>query len=396
MYSITEYYSVILFSKEIKNMKKRILTLIIGVVLMLALTACGQKNSEAPAATEAPIVTTAPAVNEDITETVEPTVAPTEAPVIEEPTDVEEVVPTEAPVIEDVEEPVPTEAPVIEEPVVEPTDVPEIEEPVPTEAPVVVEPTDVPVIEEPVVEPTESPIIIWTPTEETTSDTNKNTDSETNEDAYHNSSFVPQTGKAQDTEATVLTKEEADALEKAEEERRAKIKSFPLEVTYMHDCGRNREFGIEPELRTVTFETFASGEESSTDLCYTIMNEQNPARKSFDDVKVLVDALDPAYVEAKCNQDLMILGFNTPADLLKYVNQYGFFDFRYDDDYNRVETRLTDEFYVYSLVELSSDNEFIWGIQFVTEDVADPSVKTTHSFLFWDYYYTLIDNPAYY
>lgn len=381
-------------------MKKRILTLIIGVALMLALTACGQKSSEAPAATEAPTATTAPAVNEDITETVEPTVAPTEAPVIEEPTDVEEVVPTEVPVIEDVEEVVPTEAPVvedveevvptetpvIEEPVVEPTDVPEIEEPVPTEAPVVVEPTDVPEIEEPVVEPTEAP----------TSDTNKNTGFEMNEDGTYGNSFTLQTAEAHTNQATVITKEEADALAKAEEERRAKIKSFPLEVTYMYDCGRNREMGIEPELRTVTFETFASGEESSTDLCYTIMNEQNPARLSFDDVKVLVDALDPAYVEAKCNQDLMILGFNTPADLLKYVNQYGFFDYRYDEDHNRVETRLTDEFYVHSLVELSSDNEFIWGMQFVTEDVADPSVKTTHSFLFWDYYYTLIDNPAYY
>lgn len=83
--------------------------------------------------------------------------------------------------------------------------------------------------------------------------------------------------EAQDFQATVITKEEADALRKAEEERRAKIKSFPLEVTYMHDSGFNREMGIAPELRTVTFENFASGEESSTDLCYTIMNEQNPA-----------------------------------------------------------------------------------------------------------------------
>lgn len=337
-------------------MKKRILTLIIGVVLMLALTACSQKSSEAPAATEAPTeaptATTAPAVNEDITETVEPTVAPTEAPVIEEPTDVEEVVPTEAPVIEDVEEVVPTEVPVIEEPIVEPTDVPEIEEPVPTEAPVVVEPTD-----------------------ETTPDTNQNTDSETNEDAYHNNSFVPQTAKGQSSEATILTKEEMDALAKAEEERRAKIKSFPLEVTYMHDSKANRAMGKAPELRTRTFNTFNSDDGTDTDLYSVIGHPQNATAFSYEDIKTLVDALDPACVEAVYNQDLTLCWVEA-AELLAHDSLT-----RTMVDGKEIATQPTGEFYVCSVVELSTDTSFIWGMQIVVEDVANPGITYVRSFV---------------
>lgn len=339
-------------------MKKRILTLIIGVVLMLALTACGQKSSEAPAATEAPTATTAPAVNEDITETVEPTVAPTEAPVIEEPTDVEEVVPTEAPVIEDVEEVVPTEAPVIEEPVVEPTDVPEIEEPVPTEAPVIVEPTD-----------------------ETTPDTNQNTDSETNEDAYHNNSFVPQTAKGQSSEATILTKEEMDALAKAEEERRAKIKSFPLEVTYMHDSKANRAMGKAPELRTRTFNTFSSDDGTDTDL-YSALCTYNNTDMAYSDVKVLIEAIDPAYVSYRYNQDLELTGL-TENDLMTIANNV---ITTVNVDGTDINVKPTGEYYVSFVTELSTDTSFIWGVRFVVEDIDNPGTTLyvdylTHEFI---------------
>ena len=346
-------------------MKKRMIGLVAIAVLAMALTACGQKSSEAPAATEAPTATTAPAVNEDSTETVEPTVAPTEAPVIEEPTDVEEVVPTEAPVIEDVEEVVPTEAPVVEEPVVEPTDVPEIEEPVPTEVPVVVEPTDVPEIEESVEEPTEAP----------TPDTNENTDSEENKNNYHNSSFTLQTGEAHGGEATVISREEAEALKKAEEERKAKIKSFPLEVTYMHDSKANRAMGKAPELRTRTFNTFNSDDGTDTDLYSVIGHPQNATAFSYEDIKTLVDALDPACVEAVYNQDLTLCWVEADELLAHDSLTHTMVDGK------EVATQPTGEFYVCSVVELSTDTSFVWGMQIVVEDVANPGTTYVRSFV---------------
>lgn len=78
---------------------KRLLCLVLALILLLALAACGQK---APAATEEPAATEAPVSTEEPAATEEPVPA-------EEPEPTEEPIPTEEPEI--AEEPVPAEEP---------------------------------------------------------------------------------------------------------------------------------------------------------------------------------------------------------------------------------------------------------------------------------------------
>ena len=181
--------------------------------------------------------------------------------------------------------------------------------------------------------------------------------------------------EAQDFQATVITKEEADALRKAEEERRAKIKSFPLEVTYMHDSKANRAMGKAPELRTRTFNTFSSDDGTDTDLYSVIGHPQNATAFSYEDIKTLVDALDPACVEAVYNQDLTLCRIEA-AELLAHDSLT-----RTMVDGKEVVTQPTGEFYVCSVVELSTDREFVWGMQIVVEDVANPGTTYVRSFV---------------
>jgi len=213
----------------------------------------------------------------------------------------------------------------------------------------------------------------------------------------------------------------------------AEAKSFPVEVTYMFDCGRYREErslswydgeSYEPYLRTETFATFADflsapdpydTMNSSTykeDLCFNICNPRNNASFSYDDIKVLVEAIDPAYIELTEDKDLtpFAMGPSFEAELLasKYLSYRYVEEEKYEEvivdgvdnsytyiEYIRVNTKPVD-YYVSTITERSTGKEFVWGVQFVLEDVDNPGTYYNQGYLYWDFYNTFISNPLEY
>ena len=213
----------------------------------------------------------------------------------------------------------------------------------------------------------------------------------------------------------------------------AEAKSFPVEVTYMFDCGRYREeralswydgVSYEPYLTTKTFATFADflsapdpydTMNSSTykeDLCFNICNPRNNASFSYDDIKVLVEAIDPAYIELTEDKDLtpFSMGPSFEAELLasQYLSYHYVEEEKYEEvivdgvdnsytytDFIRVNTKPVD-YYVSTITERSTGKEFVWGVQFVLEDVDNPGTYYNKGYLYWDFYNTFISNPLEY
>ena len=255
-------------------------------------------------------------------------------------------------------------------------------------------------------------------------------ESGTPEDAY----FVRLTDIAEVIDSEPAPTEVPEVIEPTPTEAPvAEAKSFPVEVTYMFDCGRYREerslswydgVSYEPYLRTETFATFADflsapdpydTMNSSTykeDLCFNICNPRNNASFSYDDIKVLVEAIDPAYIELTEDKDLtpFAMGPSFEAELLasKYLSYRYVEEEKYEEvivdgvdnsytytEYIQVNTKPVD-YYVSTITERSTGKEFVWGVQFVLEDVDNPGTYYNQGYLYWDFYNTFISNPLEY